>query len=397
MADHEEPPTIQLGFCEPIDDISVIAHRQADWNSWDGGQVGGKPSWLNPRDLPSAPLTCRSCSTNLSFLCQLYAPGDTEEAFHRSLYAFACPSPSCLQDTEGSVRILRAQLPADNSFYPPPNDPVDPNWNLHSPEQHGVQLCQVCGQKSKGKCPIQGAHFCGREHQKEYKKHKDAEWLPSRLACHELVVEEEPPPCAETTEEDRDALWDHEDDDSDEDLEQDDLNAMTGAKHTTQQDGVTAEFYARINRKDAQQQCLRYAKWHPNAELWIRSDFQPQRIPQCSCGAPRTFECQIMPQMLSFLLQDRRSSVGPNALAKQALMAAASIVEQSPPEQVPPMLKERQEQSLANIQTNLLKSELDWGTICIYTCTASCQGETVDGDELGAYREEYAWKQPPLE
>jgi hypothetical protein len=119
-----------------------------------------------------------------------------------------------------------------------------------------------------------------------------------------------------------------------------------------------------------------------------------------------------MPQMLSYLLQDRRTKATafPNAVHQQALMAAATIVDQSPPEQIPPMLKERQEQSLANIQTQLLKSELDWGTICIYTCTASCccshqeeEGDEVDDGKsssstlLGAYREEYAWKQPPLE
>jgi pre-rRNA-processing protein TSR4 len=265
-------------------------------------------------------------------------------------------------------------------------------------------------------------HFCGRDHQKEYKKYNDAAWLPSCLACHELVVEEEPPPCAETTEEeDREVLWENttdDDDDPDEDLEQDDLNAMTGAKHNTKQDAATTEFYARIQRRrgDVQRQCLRYAKGQLDAELWIRSDCLPKNIPDCSyCGAPRTFECQIMPQMLSYLLQDRRTKATafPNAVHQQALMAAATIVEQSPPEQIPPMLKERQEQSLANIQTQLLKSELDWGTICIYTCTASCcfshqegEGDEVDDGKssssssstlLGAYREEYAWKQPPLE
>jgi len=36
------------------------------------------------------------------------------------------------------------------------------------------------------------------------------------------------------------------------------------------------------------------------------------------------------------------------------------------------------------------KDRLDWGTIAVYTCTASC------GDN-GAYVEEAAWMQPPLD
>ena len=36
------------------------------------------------------------------------------------------------------------------------------------------------------------------------------------------------------------------------------------------------------------------------------------------------------------------------------------------------------------------KDRLDWGTIAVYTCTASC------GDS-GAYLEEAAWVQPPLD
>ena len=36
------------------------------------------------------------------------------------------------------------------------------------------------------------------------------------------------------------------------------------------------------------------------------------------------------------------------------------------------------------------KDGLDWGTIAVYTCTASC------GDS-GSYLEEAAWMQPPLD
>jgi len=39
---------------------------------------------------------------------------------------------------------------------------------------------------------------------------------------------------------------------------------------------------------------------------------------------------------------------------------------------------------------------LDWGTIAVYTCTASCGSGGVVSKENGAYMEEVAWMQPPL-
>ena len=45
---------------------------------------------------------------------------------------------------------------------------------------------------------------------------------------------------------------------------------------------------------------------------------------------------------------------------------------------------------------------MDWGTIAVYTCTASCSSsgavDKVDtkDDGMGSYREEAGWRQPPL-
>ena len=396
---------IQLGFCEPIDNISFVAHRSANWIHWDGGQVGGRPSWLQPRDLPHKPLSCRSCTTPLTFICQLYAPDDDiQEAFHRSLYVFACPQPSCVPEIDMSIRVLRVQLPQVNPFYPPTKSDEDDNndddeWNQHLPEYHGVHVCAVCGQRGKGKCPKQGLYFCGRDHQIEYNKYPTTA-LPSCYQCHELVVDEEP--SIDESTEHRETLFatDDNDDngnDSDEDLEQHDLNAMTGARQNkTSEDGTTFDFYSRMRR--AKQQCVRYSKWQDHQEVWIRSDHQPSIIPPCpTCGAPRKFECQIMPQLLQYLFHTTSTTEMPSQVHQQAFLAATNIVNEASSNQVPPMLKERQEEQLATIQQSLLKSELDWGTICIYTCTKSCDRPEGIEHELGAYHEEYAWKQPPLD
>jgi pre-rRNA-processing protein TSR4 len=433
-----DPSTVQLGFSEPLHDYP-IGHTSPEWWDWDGGQLGGKPSWLNPRDIPKTPLQCLLCHQGLRFLCQLYAPADyiSCHAFHRSFYIFACPD---CPDPEGTVRVLRTQLEEQNEFYPPCNDDnqqftsegsvINP-WIKHLPEFHQIQLCQVCGQRGSGHCPIQGLDFCGRAHQKEYKKYSTNQdsntqspfFLPSVYTISELVVEEEPNP-KDGQEEERDALvLDH--DDPDLDLEQDDLDDAAGK--TRKQDPVTTDFMTRVAR--AQDQCLRYyPQWggrNPQTTqtggvdemdenhdplLWIVSQPIPTFIPDCSyCGSKRMCEFQLMPQMLYHLLEGHRKvneASSKNAKShkvsestKMALSLAAEICETAPKHQIPPALKDCHDNTILSIQKSLLdtKEDMDWGVIAVYTCTSSCgssQSECLDSD-LGAYREEYAWKQPP--
>ena len=111
----EDQDPVQLGFSVPYDDYEhemVVGHKSPLWNDWDGGIIGGKPSWLNPRDLPQNFLTCKNCQKPLRFLCQLYAPADeiNDNAFHRSIYVWGCTMASCAKRTSGSIRVLRAQL-----------------------------------------------------------------------------------------------------------------------------------------------------------------------------------------------------------------------------------------------------------------------------------------------
>ena len=411
-----DPSNIQLGFAEPVQDYP-IGHESPAWSNWDGGQIGGKPSWLNPRDLPNSPLLCRNCQTGLRFICQLYAPADhlTPNAYHRSFYIFACPAcPVRNQNQqtgfpEGSVRVLRTQLHAENEFYPETEDTPSQDWNKHLSSTYDVELCQVCGQRGTGKCPIQCVSFCGRDHQKEYKKYvfqkqNPTSCLPSVFPKFELVVDDEPPP-DDGVEEEREALMPTTDEkDPDLDLEQDDLDDATGNKYRTSQDPRTTDFYARVQR--AQDQCLRYyPQWEQptttERELWIVSEPIPENVPPCPyCQSERKCEFQIMPQMLYHLLEEHRKVASQqlpivSATAKHALSVAAEICETAPPQYVPPALKDCHDDTLIKIKKHLLESnEMDWGVIVVYTCTASCSSADIDPD-LGAYREEYAWKQPP--
>lgn len=85
-------------------------------------------------------------------------------------------------------------------------------------------------------------------------------------------------------------------------------------------------------------QVLRFCRWAGAEPLWLGSAGKPQPgaegvSPPCTCGAPRDFEFQIMPQVLDAL-------------------------------QVPPRLG-----------AGGSHDELDFGTIAVYTCTRSCQTE----------------------
>jgi pre-rRNA-processing protein TSR4 len=516
MADHQEEeevherqdgngdavvpvPVVQLGFSVPIESaehLEAVAHRSYDYNLWDGGQIGGLPVWLQPADIPTGPLHCLNpnCSAIMSFLCQLYAPVETinnemadddeekekesDRAFHRSLYVFGCSQ--CADKTVGSIRVLRAQLPEVNPFYPLAINEDDENdavqeigWQNHQPAEWNVKQCAVCGLAGKFKCPLQQLHFCGPEHQKEHKIYvfnqpTDAEqFLPSVYNLSELVVEREPDLPTDDDDDDgagesneskskQSTMFDTNNDgesDSDEDLEQDDLNKMTGSSQTTQ-DSTTMAFYQRVkDRPNSQDQCLRYNRWptssddNPNAAkqagtpLWIHQDRQPPPPPPppptaagdnndgtdggstttttipppCPyCHAPRKFEFQLMPQLLHYLLQGRNDTKNKNKQAystkdesyesiKQAVAHADLMLQQAPPEHIPPALVDAKKAAVQKMQERLVGSgsakEIDWGVVAVYTCTASC-GSTSDpitDPVLGAYREEFAWKQPSLD
>lgn len=551
MADNS---IVQLGFALPIntdgDDKSEeesipLCHQSPYWSNWDGGKIGGKPIWLNPRDVPQHVLRCRGpCSSSsnnsnkeekgeedggtiMQFVAQLYCPADdvtnNDAAFHRSLYVFAC-SKCCNSSTSSStstdtadkegnasvstnlstsnklsncIRILRCQLPKQNDFYPSNGNELEEDeaeeWTKHTSQylatatnNDKLNLCTVCGQVSKGKCPKQQLWFCGPQHQKEcLRLSKQSKGSDDKNAqsgsckyssvCYEseLVVEEEPieekttkssndtATTSATTDTNEATLFPTKDiTDSDVNLEQSDLNAMTGNVSISQAattmgvtDPTTLEFYARMSiggeENDVRDQVLRYNRWpdmnkkeendgdeEEDADnvgpLWLSSNNRPPTVqssteesfpPPCQyCGAPRSSEFQILPQMLHYLLQDPNSSTSNNdeqprqvltESERAVLLEAQTKIESGV--DLPEGFKEQHEKVLANARESLLSGSssskkngstnedgeemLDWGTIAVYTCTASCGGGGIvtGNEENGAYLEEAAWMQPPLD
>lgn len=134
--DNEEEGGTQLGFVTSGINSTLSSPI---WGDWDGGQVGGKPIWLDPMNLPTpSNLKCKTCDDPLTFLLQVYCPmTNTEEAFHRMLYVFICRKKKCVEN--GSVCCLRVQLPQDNPFY---------GYNEEDDSeivQDAVNLCGLCG------------------------------------------------------------------------------------------------------------------------------------------------------------------------------------------------------------------------------------------------------------
>jgi pre-rRNA-processing protein TSR4 len=442
---------------------------ESDWSTWDGGKVGGRPAWLHPTRLPSPDkLACAHCRQQMVHLLHLYCPLDAdqgpEDAFHRVLYVFTCRNRTCLEQGGGSLKALRCQLPRDNAFFPDDaahGDAVDAacshtsskgrinSSNNGSNAVHGHihpyrgqlgSLCAVCGCAAPLKCGGCGHEtYCSKEHQRWHWKtqhkrlcarnaevdtdtdahanadvgtgaaagskvaHGAVKDKPNRAVLFpqfELAVEEEvldagkalpaaseamlkSAPVADTASAD-DVEGVKEDDDVTHQFEEA-ARGAAGARGTErkQEDKTYKRFMQRV-RMGGSDQVLRYCRWTEQGPLLVHSTaYGPQMQPAplhapptpppgvapCVCGAPRRLEFQVMPQLLHFL------EVGGGTLndhASQGLAATAAI---------------------------------DWGSLDVWTCTASCSlssssSSSSSGDatetEADVYVEEVVTRQMPV-
>jgi pre-rRNA-processing protein TSR4 len=102
--------------------------------------------------------------------------------------------------------------------------------------------------------------------------------------------------------------------------------------------------------------------------LWVtrRGRCREADVPACErCGAARTFEFQVMPQLLFYLGLDEIPAGAPTSIA-----AAAAVKGATPHRSV------------------------DWGTLVVFTCSKSC-GEGSAGE--AGYAPEFIWRQPLYE
>ncbi|XP_065042441.1 uncharacterized protein LOC135675816 isoform X3 [Musa acuminata AAA Group] len=340
-------------------------------------KAGGVPAWLDPVDLPQEKSRiCGFCGEPLQFLLQIYAPISEESStFHRILYVFMCPSMSCLLRDQHeqwkrrednpcrSVKVFRCQLPRCNPFYssePPKRDGID------KPLTVGAALCSWCGTwKGEKVCSsCRRARYCSEKHQALHWKsgHRNhcrqivnysetsssspdssSNRLPAvgKVACstlwpeYEIIIEDE---CAFDTE----AFEDYNCATSlvPKNMKTDDSYQFMLDKFEADENKRTwASFQERIAK--CPKQVLRYCRDPKAKPLWPLSIGCPSvaNIPKCNyCNGPICYEFQIMPQLLFYF-----------------------GVRNDP-------------------------DSLDWGTIAVYTCSASC-GSSI------SYKEEFAWVQ----
>ncbi|KDO35427.1 hypothetical protein SPRG_00275 [Saprolegnia parasitica CBS 223.65] len=374
--DLEGDAEIELGFVSDI--VAGEEHLAGPFVNWDGGKVGGQPTWLDPTVQLDVPCVCE---INMSFLLQIYCPLDAPaSAFHRSLYVFCCRTKGCPK--LGHARAFRVQLPRENAYY---SDKEDDAWrNPVAP----VKRCVICGLNGKFACSAcHIAQYCSKAHQKDHWKHghktdcaacaqqqtlviSDAAAMDDDGSAfvfpqYAIHIEQEPDRTLAQNESEAKMMHAYEQahlqprgsgddvftDDSEIDLSQKDLASMLG---TTTQDKTYVGFLTRVAL--ANDQVLRYCRWDDDEPvLWVHSEGKATDIPRCRvCNERRRFEFQIMPQLLYHL---------------------------------------KVSGDLDSLQNGAV--DLDWGTLAVYTCPNSCSlhQATTNADVV----EEFVWRQPPHE
>jgi pre-rRNA-processing protein TSR4 len=324
-------------------------------------KVGGCPPWMVPRDFPGEGQGphCRACNRRMRFLLQVYASqGESiPHAFHRSVMLFVCTNCQPNQ-----ARAFRAQLPRANEFYsyepPGEEDPAPAHDSLLA-----SSCCPSCGLPTEISMTRAGTpapcEECGRRI-----RYGDG---PAVFQERELTVE--------GADGDDDSSEDGEDvpvssgdaDAVDATIPADTGDPMVDAKLRELRERIDKEPEGRMGRSEEKvfegwcrkrnvrdddfQKFQAFEEANPLHVLRYRWDGKPLWFtslekyqgdpPSCErCGASRVFEFQVQPQLINLL--------GSTTFADR----------------------------------------LDFGTICIFSCSACC--DLASGT---AYAEEFVFVQ----
>jgi pre-rRNA-processing protein TSR4 len=352
----EQHDAVELGFAEKCDkkiDLSSLFHPS---------KLGGRPAWLSFDSLPRPDkLQCGHCKEQMVLLCQLYVPtvaplNGVEQQYHRTLYLFCCRQGPCskLPTFVKAFRAEKIHLPSQPNYEE--SDKEDAELiELCNQLEKPHKLCNLCGCLGDKMCSsCHEVWYCCKQHQAvdwkhRHKKQCNANNLIEKLANihfddnantkhplffdeYEIVIEEEP---AATPV--RKMVVEEEYPEAAEPVTDKKLKKELLKLENKEVDEVFAEFRERIDREP--EQIIRYAQGA--TPLWVSKDNVPAipgDIPPCSCGAQRQFEFQVLPQMINYL----------------------------------------------GVETTV--DSIDFGTLCVYTCSVNCR----EGD---VYKEEVVWKQ----
>ncbi|KAM7481124.1 hypothetical protein LguiB_005707 [Lonicera macranthoides] len=322
--------------------------------------------WIQQTYLQEGPCTCDICGEPLQFLLQVYADlSEKESTFHRTLFVFMCTSMVCLlQDQheqwkrhpeQASRRFFVVNCLAPTLFTPSNTQDTMGPTNLLELELRfvvGVELGKEIKSVVVAKEHAIAIHWCS-SHKAECQKWRNSPLVSdSSFSNGSSVI----PKVASST------LWpqyeikraDEHEPEFDTDMSDDNGYANSLVPESRIDESVKsllesfegdddkrswASFQEQISKDP--EQVLRYCRDAKAKPLWPMSSGRPSKtdIPKCShCGSPQAFEFQIMPQLLYYF----------------------------------------------GVKNEV--DSLDWATIVVYTCKASC-------DRSPAYKEEFVWVQ----
>ena len=347
---------VELGFVTPCDDEWLQPQHFPS-------KVGGQPVWLDPLALPPAELlACGTCSRPMRFLLQLYCPRpELAHAFHRSLMLFCCGG-RCLGASTG-WRALRCNLSEatphyraqpDGSYtahgreqlaaWPSPRPPLPQLWISVGMEGDWKGWLSWSDEGEEAKVAALLERY--REEQRAEEKDAAAGGADDAAAAGGAAA------AAAAA-----ALDEGE-------AEAGGGGAAAEAEETETEEDEDEGFDAFQRRVSVwPEQALRFCRSGGPTErpLWLSGKRRAPPPPPCGrCGAARRFEFQVMPQLLCSLEAEED-------LETLAAEAAAEAKGGGSPD------------------------ALDWGTVAVYTCSASC---AAPEGAASTYADEFVWHQP---
>jgi len=168
-------------------------------------------------------------------------------------------------------------------------------------------------------------------------------------------------------------------------MRQKDIVARDGVDQTAMKDPLTFKFLMETSL--AKKQVLRYDRWPKDgkeAALWVKTEGKAEALPPpCErCGEPRSFECQVMPQLLHYLEQDRAATKREMGTRNGRLNAC----------------QEEGSRDAKKMEALKLLSaaSLDWGVLVVSTCTKSCGSSEPPAAPSQSYVKEHVFRQGPL-
>ncbi|EKX74341.1 conserved hypothetical protein [Theileria equi strain WA] len=289
-------------------------------------KLGGYPAWLNPVDLPEEnELHCDICSSIMTFAIQVYAPDDIYEendAFHRVIYTFVC------QPCGTNWKAFRSQLPRQNDFYD--YHPVDDN--IIFPDSELISnCCLACGLPSNKVAsePIPNINSL-----KVALVDSETEFRELHYRCNIAVKYGSLSPvldewilniCEGEIAHDEDylshekSLYEKYIDNKNAGEEEMTRAEEEDVENMQEENKTIDESFMKFCKKTTPNEVLYYCRG--GEPLWI-SDRSPRpvidganlsandeseiMVPKCeSCSGPRSFEFQILPQLLFYISSDR--------------------------------------------------------------------------------------------